>query len=395
MKYFLAFLLMIGASAQAAEPIKILDMSSYTVGAAFADPVKNAMDMRVEEINKAGGLLGRPIEVVHVDDGGTPEKAMEKLESLVAKEKPALITGCNLANIELAISTWTKRNKVLQISACMNSDDAMWKDANPYMFRGSGPLLYGLNWRLAERAAEKGKLKWAAVNHNYAWGQDNLKAFKDNLKKFQPDAKWVEEQWVPIGKIDAGSVVNSIKNSGADAVYTALWGSDLVEFLRQAKKRGLTAKVLLVGDMIGRPEFWEQYTNEVPVGTITTATLPFEDPQTPAMKNFAQSYKDKYGVSVRSTATLSYITMQTVEAAVKKAGSTDRDALLKVLPGMEYETIAGKVRMRAIDHIPTNGVWIAESGMKDGKPVLTKAEYKSGAAYFPSDETIEKIRGKK
>ena len=378
--------------AESKEPVKILDISSYSLGASFANPVRDSLRMRADELNSTGGLLGRPVEIIHVDDTGSPDKAIEKLEALVAQEKPFVITGCNLANIELAISAWTKKNKVLQVSACLNSDDAMWKEYNPYMFRGSGPLVYGLNWRLAERASVRGKLKWAAVNHNYAWGQDNLKAFKENLQRYQPEVTWVEEQWVPIGKIDAGSVVNAIKRSGAEAVYTALWGSDLVEFLRQAKKRGLTDTALIVGDNLGRPEFREQNAKDIPVGAITYATLPFEDPQTPEMKSYAENYQKKYGVAVRSTGMLAYITMQTIEAAVKKAGSFETERLRNVLPRLEYDTIVGKVIMRAIDHVPTNGVWIAETDLEDNKPVLINVEYKDGKNYFPADEKIKELR---
>ena len=263
------------------EPITILDISSYTAGAAFAAPTRQGFDMAEEEINAAGGVLGRPIHFEHVDDTGKPEGAITKLEQFVLQNHPVLFTGCNLANIEVAFSDYAKRNKVLQISACTNTDDTVWEHGHNHTFRGTGPLLYSFNKMLAERASQKHRTKWAAVNHNYAWGQKNLAAFKENLAHYQPDAQWVEEQWPPISKIDAGGVVNAILKSGADAVYTALWGSDLTQFMREAKKRGLADKVLIVGDNIGRPEFTEQIKAELPEGIITNGVLPYEKPLTP------------------------------------------------------------------------------------------------------------------
>jgi branched-chain amino acid transport system substrate-binding protein len=390
---FVIFLLLIQTlPVLAAEPITVLDISSYTAGAAFAAPTREGFDMAEEEINVAGGVLGRPIHFEHVDDTGKPEQAITKLQQMIMQEKPVLFTGCNLANIDLAFSAFAKQNKVLQVGACTNGDDASWKEGHDYMFRGTGPMAYALNGMMAERSAQKHKTKWAAINQNYAWGQQNLAAFKENLTRYQPDAQWVTEQWTPIGKIDAGSVVNAILSSGADAVYTSMWGSDLVEFLREAKKRGLSPKALIVGDNLGRPEFIEQMKLEMPEGAITDPVLPLEYPRTPSMKAFAERYEKKYGHSVRYSALQAYLTAAVIVEAIKKAGSTDTDKLITALKGLHFDSIFGPLTMRSIDNVPDNGIWIGESAIKDGKEVFVDVEYKDGKNYYPSDSYIQNLR---
>ena len=378
--------------ASAAEPITVLDISSYTAGAAFAAAARQGFDMAEAEINAAGGVLGQPIHFEHVDDTGKPEQAVTKLQQSILQDKPVLFTGCNLANIELAFSAYAKQNHALQVSACTNSDDSVWKLGHDYTFRGSGPLLYSFNWMLAERAAKQHKVKWATINHNYAWGQQNLAAFKENLARYQPDAKWVEEQWTPIGKIDAGSVVNAILKSGADAVYVSLWGSDLTQFIREAKKRGLSEKVLIVGDDIGRPEFLEQMKSEMPSGIITTGILPMESPVMPAMKAFAERYQKQYGQAVRYSALQAYTTANTIAEVLRKAGSTDTTKLVAALKTLQFDGIYGHTIMRSQDNVPTNGIWVGETALRDGKPVLVNVEYKDGTGYFPSDAYIQNLR---
>jgi len=395
-KWFFVFSLLLALTfpAAAGEPIIIPDISSYTVGAAFAGPTRQGFDMAEEEINAAGGVLGRPIKFEHIDDIGDPGAAVTKLEQIILKEKPILFTGCNLATIERAFSAYAKKNKILQISSCTNGDQVVLKDGHDYMFRGAGPLTYGINMGMAERAAQKRKLKWAAINHNYAWGQENLAGFKENLHSYLPQASWVAEHWVTVGKINAGSIVNAVMKSGANAIYTSLWGSDLSQFLREAKKRGLTEKVLIVGEGIGRPYFMKVIKGEMPLGVVTVGILPYEDPVTPKMKAFAQKYQEKYHQSVRYAAMSAYMTATSIVAAIEKAGAVDTEKVAAALKGLKFDSIYGPITVRAIDNVPDNGMWVGETALKNGQPILVNVKYLDGKDYFPSDEYIKKLRAK-
>ena len=89
-------------------PIKIGEINSYTAIAAFTVPYRNGWTLAVEEINAAGGVLGRKLEVVSRDDGAKPEDAVRAAGELVSNEKVALLAGTFLSNIGLAVADYAK-----------------------------------------------------------------------------------------------------------------------------------------------------------------------------------------------------------------------------------------------------------------------------------------------
>ena len=92
---------------------------------------------------------------------------------------------------------------------------------------------------LVPEAAKLKKKRWALVYPNYEYGQAAVAAFKENLKKLQPDVEFVAEQAPPLGKIDAGAVAQALADAKPDAIFNVLFGSDLTKFAREGKNRGL------------------------------------------------------------------------------------------------------------------------------------------------------------
>ena len=95
---------------------------------------------------------------------------------------------------------------------------------------------------------------------------------------------------------------------------------------------------------------------------------------------------------MRYTALQSYLTATVITEALRKAGSTDTDKLAATMKGMKFDSIYGPLTMRAIDNVPDNGIWVGETAIKDGKPILVNVEYKDGKDYFPSDAYIQNLR---
>ena len=91
-------------SAHAADPIKIGEINSYTALAAFTQPYKKGIELALEEINRAGGVLGRPLTVVFRDDGFKPADAARHAEELVTAEKVDLLAGTFSSGTGLAVA---------------------------------------------------------------------------------------------------------------------------------------------------------------------------------------------------------------------------------------------------------------------------------------------------
>src|SRR5665647_2186574 len=196
----LAMAAVFSGPAAAQGTIKIGEMNSYKVFPAFLDPYKKGWALAVEEINAGGGVLGRKIEVVSRDDQGNPGEAVRVAEELLARENVAFLIGTFPSNVGLAVADFAKQKKVLFIAAEPLTDKIVWQNGNRYTFR-LRPSTYMQTAMLIPEAAKLKKKRWAIVYPNYEYGQSATAAFKELLKKAQPDVEFVAEQAPALGKI--------------------------------------------------------------------------------------------------------------------------------------------------------------------------------------------------
>src|SRR5262250_3316460 len=97
--------------ASAQSTIKIGELNSYKVFPAFLEPYKKGMELALDEINAAGGVLGRPLEIVSRDDNGSPGDAVRVAEELLSREKVDLLMGTFASNVGLAVADLAKQRK--------------------------------------------------------------------------------------------------------------------------------------------------------------------------------------------------------------------------------------------------------------------------------------------
>src|SRR3989449_5355300 len=113
-----------------AQPIKLGELNSYKTFPAFLEPYKKGMELAVEEINAAGGVLGRPLEVVSRDDNGNAGDAVRVAEELVSREKVAMLMGTFASNVGLAVADFAKQRKTLFLAAEPLTDKIVWESGN-------------------------------------------------------------------------------------------------------------------------------------------------------------------------------------------------------------------------------------------------------------------------
>ncbi|HEX7439337.1 MAG TPA: ABC transporter substrate-binding protein, partial [Caldimonas sp.] len=121
--------------AQAQDTIKIGEINSYKAQPAFLEPYKKGWELAVEEVNAAGGVLGKKLQVVSRDDNANPGDAVRVAEELVSREGVALIAGTFLSNIGLAVTDFAKQRKVFFLAAEPLTDKITWQNGNRYTFR--------------------------------------------------------------------------------------------------------------------------------------------------------------------------------------------------------------------------------------------------------------------
>jgi branched-chain amino acid transport system substrate-binding protein len=376
----------------AAETIKIGELNSYAKFAAFTVPYRNGWQLALDEVNAAGGVMGKQLEIVSRDDGGTTGDAVRVAEELVSREGVSFIFGTFLSNTGLAVADFANQNKTLFIAAEPLSDALTMDKGNRYTFR-MRPNTYMQTAMLVEQAKDSGIKRWAIVAPNYEYGQSAGASFKQLIAEAIPGAEIVAEQYPALGKIDAGATVAAIDQAKPDGIFNATFGGDQAKFVREGNTRGLFEGRTVLSLLTGEPEWMLVLGGEAPEGWITTG-YPWEQIELPAHKAFVDAYQKKFNDNPRLGSFLGYTCIYTIKAAIEKAGGVDTDKLIAALEGLTVETVAGPMTMRASDHQSTMGAWVGLTTLKDGKGAMKDWFYADGAKYMHSEEEVMKARPK-
>ncbi len=376
--------------AAAQDPIRIGELNSYKAIPAFLEPYKKGWELAVEEINAAGGVNGRKIEVISRDDNASPGDAVRVAEELVSREKVALLTGGFLSHVGLAISSFAKQQKVLFIAAEPLTDKLVWENGNAYTFRLRASTYMQVHM-LVEEAVKLGKKRWALVYPNYEYGQSAIASFKALMQEKQPGVEFVAEQAPPLGKIEAGAVAQAIADAKPDAIFNVTFGPDLQKFVREGTTRGIFSDVAVFSLLGGEPEYLDPLKSEAPVGWYVTG-YPWDQIKTPEHDKFLAAYRAKWNDYPRLGSVVGYAALYSVAAVLKKAGGTDTDKMLKAMAGLEVETPFGKVVYREIDHQSTMGAYVGRTAVREGRGIMIDWRYEPGDRHLPTDSAVKARR---
>ncbi len=372
------------------QPIRIGEINEYKQFAAFLEPYKKGMELAQAEINAAGGINGRPIEVISRDDNGTPGDAVRVAEELIAREKVAMLMGTFASNVGLAVADLAKQRKVLFLAAEPLTDKIVWEGGNKYTFRLRAST-FMQTAMLVPDAAKLGKKRWAIVYPNYEYGQSATAAFKKQMLFRQSGGLEFVEQAVPLGKIDPGPVVQALIDAQPDAIFSSLFGPDLARFVREGELRGLFKDRPVFNLLGGEPEYLDPLKDEAPVGWYVTG-YPWYSIDTPVHKRFLAAYQAKFNDYPRLGSVVGYSAVKAAAAALRKANTTDSEKLVTAMRNLDVETPFGKVTFRAIDHQSTMGAYVGRTAVKDGKGVMVDWSYADGKDYQPDDDAVRKMR---
>ncbi len=376
--------------AWAQDTIKIGEINSYKNQPAFLGPYKKGMELAVEQVNSAGGVNGKALELIVRDDNANPGDAVRAAEELLARDKVDVLAGTFLSHIGLAVTDFAKHKKTFFLASEPLTDKIVWTEGNRYTYRLRNST-YMQVAMLIPAAVKMNKKRWAIVYPNYEYGQSAVATFKTLLKQAQPDVEFVAEQASPLGKIDAGSVVQALADAKPDAMFNVLFATDLAKFVRAGTQRNFFKDLSVVSMLTGEPEYLDTLGAETPVGWVVTG-YPWYAIDTPEHKAFLQAYQARFNDYPRLGTIVGYNTILSLAAGIKKAGSTDTEALIQAFKGLEVDTPFGRIMYRGIDHQSTMGAYVGTLAVKDGKGIMTDFVYVDGATVQPSDEQVRQWR---
>jgi branched-chain amino acid transport system substrate-binding protein len=370
--------------------IKIGEINSYKAQPAFLEPYKKGMDLAIEEINAAGGVNGKKLELIIRDDNANPGEAVRAAEELFSREKVDVLTGSFLSHIGLALTDFAKQKKVFFLASEPLTDKIVWQNGNRYTYRLRTSTYMQVAMLVPEAVAMK-KKRWAIVYPNYEYGQSAAASFKELLKAAQPDVEFVAEQAPPLGKVDSGSVVQAMADAKPDAIFNVLFGADLAKFVREGNTRGLFKGREVVSLLTGEPEYLDPLKEETPNGWVVTG-YPWYGIQTPEHKAFYNAYNAKYKDYPRLGSVVGYSAIKSLAEGMKKAKSTETEKMIAAFKGLSVMTPFGPAVYRAQDNQSTMGVYVGRTKNDNGKGVMVDYRYMDGAKFQPSDAEVKKMR---
>jgi len=370
--------------------IKIGEVNSYKAQPAFLEPYKKGMELAVDEINAAGGVNGKKLELITRDDNANPGDAVRVAEELVAREKVDVLTGTFLSHIGLAVTDFAKQKKIFFLAGEPLTDKIVWQNGNRYTFR-LRPSTYMQVAMIVPEAAAMKKKRWALVYPNYEYGQSAIATFKQLLKQAQPDVEFVGEQAPPLGKVDAGSVVQALADAKPDAIFNVLFGADLSKFVREGNTRGLFQGREVASLLSGEPEYLDPMKDEAPNGWLVTG-YPWNGIDIPQHKVFLAAYQAKFKDYPRLGSVVGYSAIMSLAEGMKKAKSTETEKLIAAFKGLQLDTPFGRITYRAEDHQSTMGSFVGRTKNEGGKGVMVNYRYLDGAKFLPPADVVKTLR---
>jgi branched-chain amino acid transport system substrate-binding protein len=228
-----------------AKPYKIGSIQPLSgAAAAIGKSALVGLQMAVDRINKAGGINGRPVELIAEDDESKPDVGRRKTEKLLVEDEVDANVGGVLSNICLACMPLYQQHKVVNmISVCLDTTITGSK-CNRYSFR---PYDYAPAQAVAFGPYLVNKMgkKWHIAYADYAWGQSTRDAYANEIKKVGGEV--VGTTGIPIGTADMTPFLSKISGD-FDGLFVIFFGKDGVTIGNQAYDLGLSKKYKMAGD---------------------------------------------------------------------------------------------------------------------------------------------------
>jgi branched-chain amino acid transport system substrate-binding protein len=300
-------------------PIKIGffgDLSGPTLN--FGQSAKNGMLLAVNQINQAGGINGRQIDVVIEDDQGSPERAAELTGKLISQDHVVAIIAGGTSGNSRAAAPKAQAAHVPMISP--SSTDPAVTQVGDYIFRACFADAFQ-GQVMARFATQTLKAKKAAIlfDFNSPYGLGLTEYFELSFAKL--GGQIVAKQSYTQGDLDFKGQLSTIQANDPDVIYIPGYYGDVALIAKQARAAGLK-QPLLGGDGWDAPELWQLSGDALNVSHITTH-YSVDDPS-PAIQTFVHEYKQRYGNLIPDAhAALAYDATRVLVGAIERAGSIE------------------------------------------------------------------------
>ena len=314
--------------------------------ATYGEFARDGINLALAEIERAGGINGKSLEVIFEDESDPVQKSRR----LVLQEKVDFLLGIDSSgNGEALVPTIPELERILMVTHAA-SPKLTGELCNPFVFRCSinSPQNSAAG---AEIAATEGYQKWTTIGPDYTFGRQSWEFFQKALQERKEGLKFLSQTAFPkLGTQDYNSFITTLQNSRTEAIWCSLWGNDLINFVRQANSFGLFKQFPVFMELGAAMEVLTALGEQMPVGQWVGTRYWWQTPDTEVNRNFVAKYRQKYQTYPSYNAQNAYVGLKLLALAVELAGTTETQAVIQALEGLEYEAPMGKLVLRPSDH---------------------------------------------
>lgn len=342
------------SGAFAADPIKIGSILSVTGPAAFlGDPELKTLQMYVDDINKKGGVLGRPLQLVHYDDGSDANKANSFAKRLIDDDKVDVIVGGTTTGSTMSMAPLVERAGVPFISLAgavvIVEPVKKWVFKTPHTDRMAAEKVF-------EDMKKRGIAKVALLSETSGFGQSGKKETEAVAGKY--GITLVANETYGPKDTDVSPQLTKIKNApGVQAVFVFGLGQGPAIVTKNYKQLGITLPLYQSHGVAS-----EEYIKlsgpaaegvRLPAAALLVADkLPASDPQKPVVVAYTKAFNEKWKADVSTFGGHAYDGLMLAVDAIKRAGGTDKAKVRDAIEATKgYIGTGGKVTMSPTDHM--------------------------------------------
>ncbi len=339
-------------SARAAENIRVGVISPLTgAWTVYGKAHISGFELAVDEINAAGGVNGRQLEIVVGDSKTEPRIVVEQANRLIRQENVDFLAGTfSSAERNAAGPVVQQSGKLLLYPTWYEGQSKEFFpgvcNKNIFMF---GPEPSQQVWPHVEYVVKNHGKKFFLIGSDYAWPRETNKMFKEKFAEFGGEV--VGEVYIPFNTPEYESVLRDIKSSGANVVFHSLTGSDTVNFRRQFVAAGMN-KDIVIWTVDDEEVVTSGLGPDVSAGAYVSFDY-FMSIDTPNNKTFLEALFKKYGKDtlMNTVGVGMYNAAHMLAQAIAAAGSTETDKVRDALGGSTFaKAPQGSLTMQKEDH---------------------------------------------
>ena len=327
--------------------------------ASFGAQMKNGGEMAVADINAAGGVLGKKLDLSIGDDACDPKQAVAVANQMTGSGVK-LVAGHYCSGSSIPASKVYAESDMVQISPASTNPTFTDERAGPNIYRvcGRDDQQGGVAGKyLAANFADK---NIAFVDDKTAYG----KGLAEETKKAMGAAgkQAAMEESITAGEKDYSALVSKLKQANIDVIYFGGYHTEAGLIIRQMRDQGMNT-ILMGGDALITQEFWS-ITGDAGEGTLMTFS---PDPRkNPAAAEVVKRFKDK-GIEPEGYVLYTYAALQAWKQAAEKAKSVEKDEVVKALNDTEFDTVIGKFKFneKGDPNLPPYAVYRWSNGTYD------------------------------